>query len=196
MRLGLRSSRCRADRLAWHPYGCEAGDAHPMASTGFRLFWRWKLRPRGRPRLPADLQRLIAEMAAANRSWGEERIASELLLKLGIQWNSSQFLRSTGQKPGGCADNCEERGGPRQRPPNHGHDRERGPHDVDTGETEHRSAHASGRASYTPRSARATAFASDTEVSSQSWLDRRVGGTDRSIFASCESRLFPTFMRT
>jgi transposase InsO family protein len=34
--------------------------------------------------LPADVQRLIADMAAANRTWGEERIASELLLKLGI----------------------------------------------------------------------------------------------------------------
>src|SRR2546426_6030440 len=52
---------------------------------GFQLFWRWKSRPRGRPRLPADLQRLIAEMAAANRTWGEERIAAELQLKLGIR---------------------------------------------------------------------------------------------------------------
>jgi putative transposase len=52
---------------------------------GFALFWRWKSRPRGRPRLPTDLQRLIAEMAAANRTWGEERIASELLVKLGIR---------------------------------------------------------------------------------------------------------------
>ena len=32
--------------------------------------------------MPAYLQRLISEMASANRSWGEERIASELLLKL------------------------------------------------------------------------------------------------------------------
>src|SRR2546426_4307840 len=37
---------------------------------GFQLFWRWKSRPRGRPRLPADLQRLIAAMAAADRTWG------------------------------------------------------------------------------------------------------------------------------
>jgi len=35
--------------------------------------------------VPADLQRQIAQMAAANRTWGEERIASELLLKLGIR---------------------------------------------------------------------------------------------------------------
>lgn len=51
---------------------------------GFRLFWRWKSPPRGRPRLPSDLRRLIAEMALANRTWGEKRIASELLVKLGI----------------------------------------------------------------------------------------------------------------
>ena len=51
---------------------------------GFALFWRWKSRPCGRPRLPTDLRRLIGEMATANRTWGEERIASELLVKLGI----------------------------------------------------------------------------------------------------------------
>jgi transposase InsO family protein len=50
----------------------------------YRLFWRAKSKPRGRPRIPADLQRLIADMAAANRTWGEERIAAELRLKLGL----------------------------------------------------------------------------------------------------------------
>jgi hypothetical protein len=51
---------------------------------GFRLFWRWRSRRRGRPQIPAHLQALIAEMACANRTWGAERIAAELLLKLGI----------------------------------------------------------------------------------------------------------------
>ena len=51
---------------------------------GFRLFWRWKSRARGRPRIPAALRQLIGQMAAANRTWGEERIANELLVKLGI----------------------------------------------------------------------------------------------------------------
>ena len=37
---------------------------------GFRLFWQWKSMPRGRPRLPADLRHLIADMAAANRNVG------------------------------------------------------------------------------------------------------------------------------
>jgi putative transposase len=52
---------------------------------GFRLFWRWKSKPTGRPRLPKELQRLISEMAAENPTWGEERIANELKLKLGIR---------------------------------------------------------------------------------------------------------------
>jgi transposase InsO family protein len=52
---------------------------------GFRLFWRWKSKPSGRPRLPQDLRELIRQMAADNVTWGEERIANELKLKLGIR---------------------------------------------------------------------------------------------------------------
>jgi hypothetical protein len=52
---------------------------------GFRLFRRWKSRTPGRPAISPDIQRLIATMAAANRTWGEERIANEPLLKLGIR---------------------------------------------------------------------------------------------------------------
>ena len=50
---------------------------------GWRLFWRWKSRL-GRPPISADLQRLIVTMARANPTWGEARIADELLLKLGL----------------------------------------------------------------------------------------------------------------
>src|SRR5246500_2957799 len=52
---------------------------------GFQLLWRWKSRPRGRPRVPGRLQELIFKMAHKNPTWGEERIAAELLLKLGIR---------------------------------------------------------------------------------------------------------------
>ena len=52
---------------------------------GFRLFWRWKSRPRGRPRLPSNLRQLILRMAAENPIWGEARIADELQLKLGMR---------------------------------------------------------------------------------------------------------------
>jgi len=43
---------------------------------GFRLFWRWKSKPAGRPRLPKNLRELIRQMAADNVSWGEERITN------------------------------------------------------------------------------------------------------------------------
>ena len=52
---------------------------------GFRLFWRWRSKPSGRPRLPKLLRQLIREMATENPSWGQERIANELKLKLGIR---------------------------------------------------------------------------------------------------------------
>ena len=52
---------------------------------GFRLFWRWKSNATGRPPLPKDLRQLIRKMAADNATWGEERIANELKLKLGIR---------------------------------------------------------------------------------------------------------------
>jgi putative transposase len=51
---------------------------------GFRLFWRRKSKP-GRPLLPDELRALIRRMARDNPSWGEERIANELLLKLGLR---------------------------------------------------------------------------------------------------------------
>jgi putative transposase len=52
--------------------------------SGFRLFWRWKSRP-GRPRIPQELRELIRWMASENPLWGQERIANELLLKLGVR---------------------------------------------------------------------------------------------------------------
>jgi putative transposase len=57
--------------IRWHRQGC-------------RLFWQWKAYP-GRPPIPADLQALIRRMGRDNPTWGEERIANELLLKLGLR---------------------------------------------------------------------------------------------------------------
>jgi len=48
---------------------------------GFRLLWRWK----SRPRVSRGLQELISKMAEENPTWGEERIAAELRLKLGMR---------------------------------------------------------------------------------------------------------------
>jgi hypothetical protein len=66
---------------------------------GFRLLWRWNSRPVGRPRIPKDLRRLIHEMAAENPTWGEERIANELKLKLAIRLSPrtvGKYLHSDG----------------------------------------------------------------------------------------------------
>jgi putative transposase len=52
--------------------------------AGWKLFWRLKSQP-GRPPIPKQIQALIRRMGRENPSWGEERIANELLLKLGIQ---------------------------------------------------------------------------------------------------------------
>jgi len=50
---------------------------------GFKLFWRWKSRL-GRPRIPENLRQLMVRMVQENPTWGEERIAAELSVKLGI----------------------------------------------------------------------------------------------------------------
>lgn len=52
--------------------------------AGFRLLWRWKSRA-GRPPIPVELRELIRRMARENTVWGQERIANELLLKLGLR---------------------------------------------------------------------------------------------------------------
>jgi putative transposase len=51
---------------------------------GLRLCWWWKSR-RGRPPIPEDLQALIRHMAREHPTWGQERIANELRLKLGLR---------------------------------------------------------------------------------------------------------------
>jgi hypothetical protein len=70
--------------------------------TAFRALWRWKSRKPGRPLLPRNLRELIREMAAANPAWGEERIANELLLKLGIRVSPRTVRKylDSGRPPG------------------------------------------------------------------------------------------------
>lgn len=68
---------------------------------GFRFFWRWKSRPRGRPKLPANLRALIRGMAADNPTWGEARIADELLLKLGLSVSPRTIGKYLRDQPAG-----------------------------------------------------------------------------------------------
>ncbi len=68
--------------------------------AGWRLFWKVKCRA-GRPRIPAELRTLIRRMATENPLWGEERIASELLLKLGIRISARTVGKYMPKRPAG-----------------------------------------------------------------------------------------------
>jgi putative transposase len=71
--------------IAWH-------------RKGFRLFWRWKSAAGRRP-IPVELQRLIPRMARENPSWGEERVANELLLKLGLRVSPRTIMKYLPKSP-------------------------------------------------------------------------------------------------
>lgn len=66
--------------------------------AGFRLFWKWKSRP-GRPPIPVGLRQLIRQMAGENPLWGQERIANELWLKLGLQVSPRTVRKYLPQRP-------------------------------------------------------------------------------------------------
>ena len=68
--------------------------------AGWKLFWRLKSRS-GRPPIPAELQALIRRIANENPSWGEERIANELLLKIGIRVSPRTVNKYLPRRPRG-----------------------------------------------------------------------------------------------
>ena len=52
--------------------------------AGFRLYWRWRSRPRGgHPRISEQIRGLIRRLAEENPDWGAPRVHGELL-KLGF----------------------------------------------------------------------------------------------------------------
>ncbi len=67
----------------------------------FRLVWRWRSRGLGRPRISVDLRRLIRSMAQDNPTWGERRIAAELLVKLGLRVSPRTVRRYMPKGTGG-----------------------------------------------------------------------------------------------
>src|SRR6478735_5715986 len=68
--------------------------------AGFRLYWRWKSRPRGgRPPVTLEIRRLIREMSIANPLWGAPRIHGELL-KLGIAIGQTSVARYMAKRRG------------------------------------------------------------------------------------------------
>src|SRR5262249_25377822 len=56
----------------------------PWHRTVFRLYWRWRSRPRGgRPQIDAEIRALIRRLANENSDWGAPKIHGELR-KLGF----------------------------------------------------------------------------------------------------------------
>ena len=45
---------------------------------GFRLYWRWRSRAPGRPKISPDIRDLIRRMSRANPLWGAPRMGSVL----------------------------------------------------------------------------------------------------------------------
>jgi transposase InsO family protein len=74
---------------------------------GLQLYWRRKCTA-GRPQIPLELRHLIRTMARENPSWGEERIANELRLKLGLRVSPRTIRKYLPKSP------AAPRGGPRR----------------------------------------------------------------------------------
>lgn len=74
--------------IAWH-------------RAGFRLFWRWRSRPRrkvGRPETSSEVRGLIRRMASENPTWGAPRIHGELQ-KLGVRISERTVARHLPRHP-------------------------------------------------------------------------------------------------
>ncbi len=61
--------------------------------AGFRLYWRWRSRPRGgRPKITDEIRGLIQRLAQENPDWGAPKIHGELQ-KLGFVVSESSVVR-------------------------------------------------------------------------------------------------------
>jgi transposase InsO family protein len=65
---------------------------------GFRLYWRWRSRHLGRPKMNSEIRDLIRQMSVANPLWGAPRIHGELL-KLGIEVSQATVGRYLPWRP-------------------------------------------------------------------------------------------------
>jgi hypothetical protein len=75
--------------------------------AGFRLYWRWRSRPRGgRPKITPELRALIRRLAQENTQWGAPKIQGELQ-KLGFVLSERTVARylSRIQRRGDAAKN-------------------------------------------------------------------------------------------
>jgi len=66
---------------------------------GFKYYWRWKSRGRGRPKLDPEIRALIRRMCLSNPGWGAPRIHGELL-KLGFELSEAVVSKYIVRCPG------------------------------------------------------------------------------------------------
>jgi hypothetical protein len=66
--------------------------------AGFRLFWAWRSRRGGRPRVSDELRGLVRRLARDNPHWGAPRIHGELL-KLGFKVSQSTVAKWLPPRP-------------------------------------------------------------------------------------------------
>jgi len=61
---------------------------------GYRRHWRWRSKGKpGRPRIPRRHIEFIRRISSDNPTWGEDRIALEMKLKLGVDHSTSTIRR-------------------------------------------------------------------------------------------------------
>jgi putative transposase len=62
---------------------------------GFKLYWRWKSRPKrlGRPTIPQEHIEFIMRMSRDNPSWGDDKINEELRVKFGVSHSTSTIRK-------------------------------------------------------------------------------------------------------
>lgn len=65
---------------------------------GFRLYWRWKSRKHGRPKIDAEVRTLIRGMSNENPFWGAPRIQTELRM-VGFDVAESTIAKYLVSKP-------------------------------------------------------------------------------------------------
>ncbi len=113
LRRGVKRPRLRpGDRIFWVLLKrlCEDWRSHLILvkpetvvgwhRRGFKLFWRWKSRRGGRPRISREVIDLIHRMARENSTWGAPRVQSELRL-LGHEVADSTVARYMPRRPRG-----------------------------------------------------------------------------------------------
>jgi putative transposase len=66
--------------IAWH-------------RRAYHRYWTWKSGKPGRPRIPAEHIAFIRRISTDHPEWGEDRVAEELALKLGVTHSTSTIRR-------------------------------------------------------------------------------------------------------